>query len=124
MRQVNYKRLSKYYRRCNWILLLAIIGMICNFEAMINNEGKMPVFDKEYPYGNDSIGFYEGDTFHFAYNNTDNVNFWFLTDIIYLPFGISSIGDVIMFFSFYLYISLTIMAFTKRWGVFTQEWER
>ena len=78
-------------------LIIIIIGISSNFQAVIMNEGKMPVK----AYGVD-----EG--VHSFYQDNSEVNYHLLTDIIRIPLGekyraMVSIGDVLMILGFTIY---------------------
>lgn len=71
------------------MLVILIIGI--NFNAVVTNanQGKMPVKSG-----------YSTKT-HVSYQNNSEVKYWYLSDIIKLPYVAMSIGDLL------LYISLT-----------------
>lgn len=70
-----------------WMLsAILMMGMVFNFYAITSNDGRMPV---ESNYGFDTER-------HFSFQNKDEVKFYYLTDIIKLPFTIVSIGDIII----------------------------
>lgn len=77
-----------------YLLLLLIIGMSCNFVAVTNNGGKMPV------YSSGEFNSVESPETHFVYYDSSEVKYHYLVDIIPIPFDyMVSVGDVIMFTS-------------------------
>lgn len=77
-----------------WIItVVMVIGMSFNFHVMMSNGGKMPVQD-------DYLGDYDQ---HFSFQDKDEVNNYYLTDIIRTGNMMSSIGDWIM------WITLSLM---------------
>jgi hypothetical protein len=74
-----------------WILffmMMVMIGCTFNFYVIVGNGGKMPV-QSFYKFETDS---------HFSFVEGDEVNYFYLTDIIPLGKSIWSIGDFIMLF--------------------------
>ena len=76
-----------------WLItVVTIIGMGFNFEAIMSNGGKMPV-QTDFNYETEE---------HFSFQDKDEVNNYYLTDIIKTGNMTSSIGDWIMWISFLL----------------------
>ena len=65
-----------------------------NLTAQSKNGGRMPVLSN-YDYLDYSNA---GDN-HFPYQDKDEVNVWYLTDIIQIPNGVWSVGDFILIIS-------------------------
>ncbi len=104
----NYKRLF-YITFCMAIFsAVVIVGSICNDLAKQSNGGKMPVL----------IDYELSSNRHFSYMDKNTVNYWYLTDIVYLGDYILSIGDILMISAFLSQIGLVIvsfyMAFTRK----------
>jgi len=72
----------------NVIMTFFILGLVCNGLVVNNNGQRMPV-KMDYEYSSDR---------HFSYNDSSQVNYPFLSDIISTPYGIYSIGDFLMLF--------------------------
>ena len=77
------------------LFILLLIGMTFNFLTVVTNQGLMPV----------KTNLEVNSDFHFGYQNNYEVNYWYLSDIIYvnIPFTdvsiIMSIGDILIYFS-------------------------
>jgi hypothetical protein len=72
-------------------LFIFTIGAIFNMQAVMNNDGMMPMYvDNPYSFSKDDM--------HFTFTNKSDVNLFLLTDIIHLPLtnSYSSIGDVLL----------------------------
>lgn len=84
---MRYKRLAILYQIEMIILVILIIGI--NFNAIVtnSNQGKMPVKN-----GNSTKT-------HISYQNNNEVKYWYLSDIIKLPYLAMSIGDVLLYIS-------------------------
>jgi hypothetical protein len=81
-----------------------IIGITCNFVAVTQNKGRMPVY----------TCYYVDDDKYFAYENNSEVNYPILTDRFYIHNKIFSIGDLIMISSMLgIFGSVSINLFTK-----------
>jgi hypothetical protein len=107
-KEIDYERI--YWFNIIYILFMFIfiIGETCNFVAVTNNGGKMPV----YTY------YYVDNEKHFSYYEDDKVNYPILTDIIKLPTHIMSIGDLTMIIAVIgLFTTVIINVFT-RWGAY------
>lgn len=79
-----------------WILsIIFILGISLNFQAVMLNDGKMPV---------KALGQDTGR--HYYYQDNSEVNYYFITDIFKIPLGnkllMISIGDIIMVSTFLL----------------------
>ena len=90
---MRYKRLAILYQIEMIILVILIIGI--NFNAVVtnSNQGKMPVKNG-----------HSTET-HFSYQNNSEVKYWYLSDIIKLPYITMSIGDMLLYISI---IGLTV----------------
>jgi len=86
MNQKNYKKREKYLRLIIIFMTIIMIGMSLNFRVVAGNKGRMPVY----------ASFYYDTDEHFTYQNKSEVNYWFLSDIIYLFKGYWSLGDMLM----------------------------
>lgn len=89
----NMKTLKEEYKRkiieLTFIiifLVIIMIGMSCNFIVIQKNNGKMPVHTY---YILDSEG-------HFSYQNSSEINYWFLSDMIKINNLKASLGDIFM----------------------------
>lgn len=87
------------------IIFMAIIyiGICINFCAIFSNGGKMPIYETR-------EGYITTDNEHFVFSEKSQVNYFYLTDIIYVPLfeSYSSIGDFIMIIGLGLIIGLII----------------
>lgn len=96
-RKINYKIAYYYYNIIFVIVMFFMVGMVFNFVAVSNNQGKMPVY-AEWHYSDNS---------HFTFQDKSEVKHWVFTDIFNIKqFLYFSIGDFLMILSF---ISLTIL---------------
>lgn len=82
------------------LTILMVIGMGSNLQAVLANGGKMPV---QYPNQNNEK--------HYSFQDKSDVNYYYLTDIIYLKYSMVSIGDVIMVVS---WLGMIISVFVYR----------
>lgn len=103
------------YKRMYWFQLIYIcfmftfiIGITCNFVAVTENKGRMPV----YTY------YYVNNDRYFAYENNSEVNHPLLTDRFHIGDTIYSLGDLIMVTSMSGIIILNIVNLFTRWGAF------
>ena len=84
------------------LFILLLIGMTFNFLTVVTNQGLMPV----------KTNLEVNSDFHFGYQDNYEVNYWYLSDIIYfnIPFTdvsiIMSIGDILIYFSLFCLILL------------------
>lgn len=88
--------------------LILIAGIICNFIAITENEGYMPVkLSEYYDFNNDK---------HISYIDDDEVNYPFFTDIFRIGKYIISIGDILIITGIVLmgYYILLIYHYQKR----------
>lgn len=88
------------------LLNIMVLGGFLNVLAMSSNNGKMPVYTE-------SIA---GDDLHFTFTNPDEVNNFYLTDIIKARLGIFelyfSVGDIFIvggLFIFFNYMVTTLI---------------
>lgn len=104
-----YQKLEKDFIIFTWLQTLFIfsqiflvIGVTSNFLVMTNNEGLMPVRACNFQL------YSTFDTSHFYYCENNQISYWRLSDIFYIGNNIYSIGDLIMFFSIFLQVSVMI----------------
>src|SRR3972149_3653203 len=83
------RNLFYYMFILSFLLNLAQLGAVLNLTALYNNGGKMPVLT-ESKYSNPT---------HFSYQDKDEIELWFLTDIISIRNSVFSIGDFLIIFS-------------------------
>lgn len=89
-----------------WILTLVVMfGGLCNFKVIQENGGRMPVLADFH---------YESDK-HFTYQNKEEVNSSYLSDIYPIGDSYYSIGDLIMFVACSTMISLVIVFSFRDW---------
>lgn len=84
---IYYERIETYLMLSIWCLVFILLGASLNFIVMEQNGGRMPV--KSNFYGAISEK-------HLAFQENDQVEFYFLGDIIDLRFMQVSIGDLII----------------------------
>jgi len=72
---------------------LCLLGATANFTVVYENDCRMPVYTSEYISSNA----------HFAFEDKEEVEFFWLSDIIPIWQGYASIGDI-------LYLSGTVLA--------------
>ena len=84
-------------------LLLILIGGSLNQFVIEKNQNFMPTLTKI-----SLDGIYGGSDGHFYYNNFNQVNYWFLTDIFEINNVVYSLGDFVIIFGA---IVFTISAF-------------
>ena len=79
-----------YILTCAILIVFSLgnMGVLLNFKAIQKNSGKMPVLSDNYKPPTDT---------HFYYTDFSEVNLPYLTDIIKLPFGTLSIGDILIY---------------------------
>jgi hypothetical protein len=85
-----YKRVFQLFMILSILMSFYVIGVAMNFIAVTKNGGRMPALFYDWHY--------EDET-HFTYQNKSEVNYWYLTDIIPIPYGKASIGDALLFAS-------------------------
>lgn len=84
----------KYLSFMTLCIFVIIIGGVLNYEVMLRNGGKMPVFLS-----------YEYETnIYFSFQNIEEVHYWFLGDIFPLGSRLFSVGDVVSALGFLLII--------------------
>lgn len=101
---------ANYYQKISLFLALLILGMSLNFLVIVENKGKMPV------YNHNNYLEQEG---YILFNNFNEVNYPYLSDRFYIinpDYYLFSIGDIIMFISTFLifYYSIRLL-FLKYW---------
>lgn len=89
-----YIREMWFWRRAATYLVLVLVGTLLNFNVMMNNNGKMPVY---FEYNYTSAG-------HFSFQNKSEVPYWYLSDVIPIYIGKISIGDIFIISGIFLYI--------------------
>lgn len=92
------------------LINILMVGVVFNSEALAKNGGKMPVL---------SAIHYKTNT-HFSYQDRDEVERWYFTDII--PLGAdrkASIGDIFSISGLTLLVIYSIFAMRKE----RQEWK-
>lgn len=115
IKQISKER-SVFLLLCIALISLAF-GMRLNFIAMLNNNCKMPVINEPFTQ---EIVLKKNLTEYFLYNSSEQVNYYYLSDIIPLPFmeGYLSIGDILLYIALDLFIiiqiALIINFFRKR----------
>jgi hypothetical protein len=80
------------------ILVVCMVGVTLNFKVIIENDGRMPVYQKHLGYKLDTER-------HFTFENKSEISHFYLADIIPISRGIFSIGDIVMIFSVAIFIS-------------------
>lgn len=91
-----------------WVLTLFLtVGLSLNLQAVLGNEGKMPV-----------QGLIDNRDIHFSFTDPSEVNNYYLTDMMKVPLTndrilFFSIGDVIMVLSIISMFSITLFYFRK-----------
>ena len=92
---------SKLFFLIIGILLFGFVGLVCNQIATASNGGKMPVLDAV-----------NGDETHLAFEEKGEVNNYYLSDIMKVPYKdrtmFFSIGDLIMVCALLLYLILLV----------------
>jgi len=70
------------------IIIIILLGVILNLSVIIFNDSKMPIFFKDVntPVNNEYV----------VFNNSEDINYYFLSDIFKLGRLRFSIGDVLM----------------------------
>jgi hypothetical protein len=103
---MDYKRMYWFQLVYIGFMFIFIVGMTCNFLAVVGNNGKMPVYS-----------FYANDDKHFGYSDNNEINHPYLTDKLrVIPNYICSIGDLIMIFAVLgMFVTVFINTCT-RWG--------
>jgi len=71
------------------LLVAGLVGALMNAQALISNAGKMPVL----------TNYHYSTTTHFSYQDKNQVEKWYLTDIIQIKDSIYSIGDFLLIFA-------------------------
>ncbi len=90
-------------------LVIIMIGMTANFSVMINNGGKMPLYNPH----NDYI--WIGDDKHFYFSDKGEIELYLLADIFPFFRGLASIGDLVMVVGYsFLVLSGIILSLEKR----------
>lgn len=86
----DYKKMLRIYQIMFVAFSLSFLGITFNFNAIVENGGRMPVL---------SAFHFETDS-HFTYEVKDSINYWYLTDIIQFGDYIYSVGDVLIYLAF------------------------
>lgn len=85
MKKYNYKNMFYFVFCINIIFLILLIGAVCNFLAITENAGKMPVL----------CGYTFDSQTHFGISDKSEIKYPYLADILQLSFL-----DYISYFSF------------------------
>jgi hypothetical protein len=111
--KINYKKGWKYM----WILLISFtvvfIGGVMNFIVIVDNGGKMPVR---------GIYIIDSDE-HFYYENKEDVEKWYLSDIMNIGRAAFSIGDIFLLLGTVSFILTAFFMHSSRWGIEEKESE-
>src|SRR3990167_11233104 len=100
MEKIDNVKLNIVLIKIIFCLLLLMAGMTMQYMVMTNNGGKMP-FYAEYDYE---------DNKYISFNDKQEVKYPYLSDIIKLPPGLWSLGDITMFSATLLMIYVSFVA--------------
>lgn len=90
--EITYTRNEVILQIAFILLLIFTIGGVCNFVAVANNDGRMPILME-------GDGWRDGT--HFTYNNPFEIKYWMLTDIFNIKETLYfSIGDILIFIGY------------------------
>lgn len=89
------EKLNSYLPSVEMCLILMIVGMLCNTLVIARNDGRMPVYTKDYNLSTKE---------HFTFTKKSEVNDFFCTDRFKLLGNIMSIGDIIIYLAAILII--------------------
>lgn len=95
---------KKGYYLLIFAIILFVLGMTFNFQAISKNEGRMPVLFK-----NTSLNYSTEE--HFAINpeNLGEIRYLYLSDIYHIRGNYISIGDIFMFIGLILSFSSAVI---------------
>ena len=99
MKTINQQTL--FQLRITFAFML-LCGAVLNVSAVAYNDGRMPVYNPENKYGNLNT------TYHFSFQNFEDIKKPFLVDVIRIGFYQYSVGDLIMFVSIEAYFFIWI----------------
>lgn len=102
-KDLNFKRIALWLAISHFGMLFMLVGASANFVAMTDNNGKMP-FYSQIDYSS---------TTHFSFQNKDEINHYYLTDIIPFRNALFSIGDLIMFCGLGVYGIVAFLLFSE-----------
>ncbi len=88
-----------------FFLVIFMEGSLLNHIVMENNNGKMPVKILDLEYKTKCVQ----TSYHFSYQNNNEINFWYLSDIYKTPTMIFSIGDFFVWLGFYTALFLFLI---------------
>ena len=96
-----------------WILLVSMavvfVGCVMNFTVIVDNGGKMPVYDM-----------YVGDIDkHFTYYDKEDIKWWYFSDIWGIGRMMFSVGDIFLVLGSISFITTSFFMFSKKWGIWT-----
>ena len=101
-----FEKLEKNFLILNFFVLvlfcivMVLIGSGMNFAVMLNNNGKMPIYT--------SYEFTDETYFSFQDFSSEGVNYPYLADIIWLKNYVVSVGDIIIYLSFFFLIVVLV----------------
>lgn len=81
-------------------MIVLLIGSMTNFAVMLRNNGKMPIYL--------SYEFIDETYFSFQDFSSEEVNYPYLADIIWLNNYVMSVGDIIIYLSF-LFLTIVLI---------------
>lgn len=88
----------RYMTLMNFFIMVALIGAMLNTFTLTVNDGRMPVKSDSY----------FSEDMHFSYQDKDDVNYHYLTDVIPLFSARFSAGDVLLIIGVFGNISFLV----------------
>lgn len=101
-------------KTASYLTLIMLIGGSMNGLALFSNNYQMPVYAGACSFCDPSVDL-GPDHSHFIFEEKEEVNFFIFTDILKIPSGVVSIGDVVSVLGFTGVMVDTFMFRKKRW---------